>query len=54
MLTGIGVIGVFTATVAALFFEQNTESELAAVGARLDSLERKMDLLLSRAPDRET
>jgi voltage-gated potassium channel len=53
MLTGIGVIGVFTATVAALFFEQDTESELAAVAARLDSLERKMDLLLSRAPDRE-
>jgi voltage-gated potassium channel len=53
MLTGIGVIGVFTATVATLFFEQDKESELAAVAARLDSLERKMDLLLSRAPDRE-
>jgi len=51
MLTGIGVIGIFTATIAAFFFEEQEEqkaSELAAVTARLESLERKMDLLLER------
>jgi voltage-gated potassium channel len=40
MLTGIGVIGVFTATVASLFFEQEKESELASVVARLDAIDQ--------------
>jgi voltage-gated potassium channel len=50
MLTGIGVIGVFTATVASAFFEQEKESELAAMAARLDSIEQKLNELLSRDP----
>lgn len=45
MLVGIGVIGVFTATVASHFFAQDEEN---AVTARLDTLERKLDLLLER------
>jgi voltage-gated potassium channel len=47
MLTGIGVIGVFTATVASLFFEQE-QSELAALGARLEAIERKLDALIDK------
>lgn len=47
MLTGIGVIGVFTATIASVFFEQD-RSELADTTARLEAIERKLDLLLSR------
>jgi voltage-gated potassium channel len=47
MLTGIGVIGVFTATVASLFFEQE-QSELAGVSARLEAIERKLDALLDK------
>lgn len=47
MLTGIGVIGVFTATVASLFFEQD-RSELADVAARLEAIERKIDMLVGR------
>lgn len=48
MLTGIGVIGVFTATVASAFFEEEKESELAVMAARLDSIEQKLNELLSR------
>lgn len=48
MLTGIGVIGVFTATVASAFFEEEKESELAVMAARLDSIDRKLNELLSR------
>ncbi len=42
MLTGIGVIGVFTATVASLLFEeQQTESpEMLDILARLERIER--------------
>ena len=50
MLVGIGVIGVFTATVASLFFEQEAGSELASVEARLNAIEQKLDDLLSRTP----
>jgi voltage-gated potassium channel len=48
MVTGVGVIGVFTATVASFFFEdQKTEpSELAAMAGRLDAMDKKIDLLL--------
>jgi hypothetical protein len=48
MLTGIGVIGVFTATVASVFFEEEKESELAAISARLDSIEQKLDGLIHK------
>jgi voltage-gated potassium channel len=48
MLTGIGVIGVFTATVASAFFEEEKESELAVMAARLESIEQKLNELLSR------
>lgn len=45
MLTGIGVIGVFTATVASLFFEQD-RTELGEVQTRLDAIGRKLDAIL--------
>jgi voltage-gated potassium channel len=45
MLTGIGVIGIFTATVASVFFEQD-RSELADVQTRLQAIEAKLDALL--------
>lgn len=43
-----GVIGVFTATIASLFFEQEKESELVAVTARLNAIEEKLNRLVSR------
>jgi voltage-gated potassium channel len=46
MLAGIGVIGVFTATIASWFFEEEKESTLAPVEARLVSIEQKLDELL--------
>ena len=52
MLTGIGVIGVFTATVASAFFEEEKQSEFAAMAARLDAIEEKLNELLAR--DRRT
>ena len=52
MLVGIGVIGVFTATVASLFFEQGQESETAVLHRRLDELHQKVDELLRRSGDR--
>ena len=48
MLTGIGVIGVFTATVASFFFEHEQQSESAQLAARLDAIERKLDELLHK------
>ena len=49
MITGIGVIGIFTATVASFFFEEaRQESELARVEARLATIEQKLDQLLSQ------
>ena len=44
MLTGIGVIGVFTATVASLLFEeQQTESpEMVEIRQRLDRIEQQL------------
>jgi voltage-gated potassium channel len=44
MITGIGVIGVFTATVASFFFEREQEAEIR-LSARLETLERKVDEL---------
>jgi voltage-gated potassium channel len=46
MLTGIGVIGVFTASVASLFFEQDQAAPERDVHERLDAIERKLDTLL--------
>ena len=47
MLTGIGVIGVFTATIASLFMIQDDENESAAIHDRLDILNAKLDRLLA-------
>ena len=47
MITGIGVIGVFTATVATHFFEQD-RSDMVDVIARMDAIEKKLDALLER------
>jgi voltage-gated potassium channel len=49
MVVGIGIIGVFTATVASFFFEREQESETAQLAARLDAIERKLDDLLRRS-----
>lgn len=46
MLTGIGVIGVFTATVASFFLEPEPDTT-PDVTARLDAIERKLDRLLA-------
>ena len=50
MVTGIGVIGVFTATVASFFFEDQQAQDplLAQVLARLDAIERKLDAMGAR------
>ena len=47
MVTGIGVIGVFTATVASFFFEEADTSDpaLTEVLARLEAIEQKLDAL---------
>jgi voltage-gated potassium channel len=50
MLTGIGVIGVFTATIASVFMIQDGEDEFGAIHDRMDRLESKLDRLLA---DRE-
>jgi voltage-gated potassium channel len=46
MLAGIGVIGVFTATLASLFVEHEKTDPFGELNARLDRLERKLDSLL--------
>jgi voltage-gated potassium channel len=48
MLTGIGVIGIFTATVASLFVEQESGTDMAAIDARLKAIEHKLEALLAR------
>ena len=48
MLTGIGVIGVFTATIASLFMIQDEEDEFNGIHKRLDGLEAKLDRILER------
>lgn len=47
MLTGIGVIGVFTATIASLFMIEDEEDEFNGVHKRLDNLEAKLDRVLA-------
>jgi voltage-gated potassium channel Kch len=43
MLTGIGVIGVFTATVASLLFEHGSQDNVARLEERLTRVEAKLD-----------
>lgn len=50
MLTGIGVIGVFTASVASFFVAGEGTDTMGDVQKRLDVIERKLDALLA---DRE-
>jgi voltage-gated potassium channel len=47
MITGIGVIGVFTATVASMFFEHEAGTDTARLEARLTRVEDKLDRLLA-------
>ena len=47
MLTGIGVIGVFTATIASVFMIQDDEDHFAEIHARLDGLNAKLDRLIA-------
>jgi tetrahydromethanopterin S-methyltransferase subunit G len=47
MVTGIGVIGVFTATIASLFMIEDEEDEFNGLHQRLDRLEQKLDRLLA-------
>jgi voltage-gated potassium channel len=47
MLVGIGVIGVFTATLAS-FVLSSEETEASVIHTRLDAIERKLDDLLAR------
>ena len=48
MLTGIGVIGVFTATVASHFFDED-RTQADALAERLAIIETKLDTLLQRS-----
>jgi voltage-gated potassium channel len=47
MLTGIGVIGVFTATIASMFLEDHHHETRRSVDMRLDAIEEKLDRLLA-------
>lgn len=50
MLTGIGVIGVFTATIASLFMIEDEEDEFSSIHKRLDNIEAKLDrVVMDRA-----
>ena len=54
MLTGIGVIGVFTATIASFFMIEEEEEGLADMRARLDQIDAKLDRLLAEKTDKVT
>jgi voltage-gated potassium channel len=47
MLTGIGVIGVFTATIASLFMIQDEEDEFSAIHVRLDRIDANLERLIA-------
>jgi voltage-gated potassium channel len=47
MLTGIGVIGVFTATIASLFMIEDEEDEFNGLHKRLDDIEGKLNRITS-------
>lgn len=48
MLTGIGVIGIFTGTLASMFVEGEEETTRQSLEARLEAIERKLDEILQR------
>jgi voltage-gated potassium channel len=55
MVTGIGVIGIFTATVASLFMSSG-DDQLAALHKRLEEIDQKIERLLAerdRQPARD-
>lgn len=52
MLVGIGIIGVFTATVASAFLHAEQSAQQDALAARLDAIGAKLDLLLEERPER--
>lgn len=54
MLTGIGVIGIFTANVASLFFEQEASGDQQHIERRLQAIEAKLDALPRLGRDRES
>lgn len=55
MLIAIGITGVFTATVASAFLDQDQPSDLNALSERLNVIERKLDaVLLSRSVSADT
>ena len=47
MLTGIAVIGVFTATVASFFFDSGQQDELAQLKERMREMDAKLDVLIA-------
>lgn len=54
MLVGIGVIGIFTATVANFMFEQEGDDRLAQLERRLVEIDRKLDVLTAAGHDRRS
>jgi voltage-gated potassium channel len=52
MLTGIGVIGVFTASIASFFVAGEGTDTMSDVQQRLDAIERKLDALLANREQR--
>ena len=46
MLTGIGVIGMFTATIASFFMVEEEQSEIAAMRDQLKRIEQKLDSVI--------
>jgi voltage-gated potassium channel len=49
MLTGIGVIGVFTGSIASLFMIEEEAGEFEAVKRRLDTIEAKLDSMMAES-----
>ncbi len=52
MVTGIGFISVFTATIAGYFLHSDSPSDLARVEERLDAIDRKLDDVMRRLENR--
>ena len=52
MLTGIGVISVFTATIASLFMIEEDEDEFNGLHKRFDEMQAKLDRLLHERNER--